>query len=98
MVTPHDAGLAVLELKGIGKEFGAIRALHGVDLRVSKQGDIVGEGALVARCPRAATVVATCPCRLLCWPAAQLEGVHIDRKEAKAHVISQALFQLPFFC
>jgi simple sugar transport system ATP-binding protein len=41
MVTPHDAGLAVLELKGIGKEFGAIRALHGVDLRVSP-GEVVG--------------------------------------------------------
>jgi len=24
MVIPHDAGLQVLELKGIGKEFGAI--------------------------------------------------------------------------
>ena len=41
MVTPHDAGLAVLELKGIGKEFGASRALHGVDLRVSP-GEVVG--------------------------------------------------------
>jgi simple sugar transport system ATP-binding protein len=41
MVTPHDAGLAVLEVKGIGKEFGAIRALHGVDLRVSP-GEVVG--------------------------------------------------------
>ncbi|QOZ31842.1 ATP-binding cassette domain-containing protein [Bradyrhizobium sp. CCBAU 53421] len=41
MVTPHDAGLAVLELKGIGKDFGAIRALHGVDLRVSP-GEVVG--------------------------------------------------------
>ncbi len=29
MVTPHDAGLAVPELKVIGKEFGAIRA-YGV--------------------------------------------------------------------
>ena len=41
MVAPQDAGLAVLELKGIGKEFGAIRALHGVDLRVSP-GEVVG--------------------------------------------------------
>ncbi|ODM80991.1 hypothetical protein [Bradyrhizobium elkanii] len=44
MVTPHDAGLAVLKLKGIGKEFGAIRALHGVDLRVSP-GEVVGNVA-----------------------------------------------------
>src|SRR5690349_2261226 len=31
----------VLELKGIGKEFGAIRALHDVDLRVLP-GEVVG--------------------------------------------------------
>ncbi|MEH2672578.1 hypothetical protein DXU07_25445 [Bradyrhizobium elkanii] len=42
MVTPHDAGLAVLEVKGIGKEFGAIRALHGVDL---SPGEVVGNVA-----------------------------------------------------
>ncbi len=41
MVIPHDAGLPVLELKGIGKEFGAIRALHGVDLRIAP-GEVVG--------------------------------------------------------
>ena len=31
----------VLELKGIGKEFGAIRALHEVDMRISP-GEVVG--------------------------------------------------------
>src|SRR5882757_10021317 len=41
MVTPYGAGLPVLELKGIGKEFGAIRALHGVDMRIFP-GEVVG--------------------------------------------------------
>jgi len=31
----------VLELKGIGKEFGAIRALHEVDMRILP-GEVVG--------------------------------------------------------
>jgi len=31
----------VLELTGIGKEFGAIRALHEVDMRISP-GEVVG--------------------------------------------------------
>jgi simple sugar transport system ATP-binding protein len=41
MVTPHAAGRPVLELTGIGKEFGAIRALHGVDMRIFP-GEAVG--------------------------------------------------------
>src|ERR1700747_3248876 len=47
MLTPDTAGQAipelqpVLELKGIGKEFGAIRALHGVDMQVLP-GEVVG--------------------------------------------------------
>ena len=41
MVTPNAAGQPVLELAGIGKEFGAIRALHGVDLRIFP-GEAVG--------------------------------------------------------
>ena len=41
MVTPRTAGQPVLELTGIGKEFGAIRALHGVDMRVMP-GEVVG--------------------------------------------------------
>src|SRR5882762_6221151 len=41
MLTPHAAGQPVLELKGIGKDFGAIRALHGVDMRILP-GEVVG--------------------------------------------------------
>ena len=41
MVTPDGAGQPVLELKGIGKEFGAIRALHDVDMHVFP-GEVVG--------------------------------------------------------
>src|SRR5438445_1211072 len=41
MLTPHAAGQPVLELKGIGKEFGAIRALHGVDMRIFP-GEVLG--------------------------------------------------------
>src|ERR1700761_7306123 len=41
MVPPEIAGQPVLELKGIGKEFGAIRALHGVDLSIAP-GEVVG--------------------------------------------------------
>ena len=39
----------------------------GVDVRLNRPGDVLGEGALVARCPRAANVVASCNCRVLCW-------------------------------
>src|SRR5437870_13918086 len=41
MVTAATVGKPVLELTGIGKEFGAIRALHGVDMRISP-GEVVG--------------------------------------------------------
>src|ERR1700761_2507620 len=41
MVSPQIAGQPVLELKGIGKQFGAIRALHGVDIRIDP-GEVVG--------------------------------------------------------
>jgi hypothetical protein len=34
MGTTDVAGRPVVELKGIGKDFGAIRALHGVDLQI----------------------------------------------------------------
>src|SRR6201996_5459981 len=41
MVSPQIAGQPVLELKGIGKQFGAIRALHDVDIRIDP-GEVVG--------------------------------------------------------
>jgi simple sugar transport system ATP-binding protein len=41
MVTPQPTGQPVLALKGIGKEFGAIRALHGVDMQIFP-GEVVG--------------------------------------------------------
>ena len=41
MVTAAMAEKPVLELTGIGKEFGAIRALHDVDMRISP-GEVVG--------------------------------------------------------
>ena len=41
METAGAARLPVLELTGIGKEFGAIRALHGVDMQVFP-GEVVG--------------------------------------------------------
>ena len=41
MITPHAIGQPVLQLTGIGKEFGAIRALHGVDMQVFA-GEVVG--------------------------------------------------------
>jgi simple sugar transport system ATP-binding protein len=41
MVTPRASEKPVLELKGIGKEFGAIRALHGVDMQIFA-GEVVG--------------------------------------------------------
>ena len=41
MITAAAAGQPVLELTGIGKDFGAIRALHGIDMRVSP-GEVVG--------------------------------------------------------
>jgi simple sugar transport system ATP-binding protein len=41
MVAVDTNGQPVLELTGIGKEFGAIRALHGVDLQVFP-GEVVG--------------------------------------------------------
>ena len=41
MVTPRETGQAVLELTAVGKEFGAIRALHGVDMQVFA-GEVVG--------------------------------------------------------
>ena len=41
MGTAAAAGQPVLELKGIGKEFGAIRALYGVDLQIFP-GEVVG--------------------------------------------------------
>ena len=34
MVTAETAGQPVLDLTGIGKDFGAIRALHDVDMQV----------------------------------------------------------------
>lgn len=37
----HDRARPVLELSGIGKDFGAIRALSGIDLTI-KAGDVVG--------------------------------------------------------
>ena len=41
MVTVAAAGQPVLELTGIGKDFGAIRALHGMDMRIFP-GEVVG--------------------------------------------------------
>jgi simple sugar transport system ATP-binding protein len=41
MMTPHAAGQPLLALTDIGKEFGAIRALHGVDMRIFP-GEVVG--------------------------------------------------------
>src|SRR5438876_5068217 len=41
MVTAAKVGKPVLELTGIGKEFGAIRALHDVDMQISP-GEVVG--------------------------------------------------------
>jgi simple sugar transport system ATP-binding protein len=41
MVTAATAGKPVLELIGIGKEFGAIRALHEVDMQIFP-GEVVG--------------------------------------------------------
>lgn len=41
MVTAAAAGQPVLELTDIGKDFGAIRALHGMDLQISA-GEVVG--------------------------------------------------------
>src|ERR1700682_5897367 len=41
MVTADTAGQPVLEMTGIGKDFGAIRALHGVDMQVFP-GEVVG--------------------------------------------------------
>ena len=68
-------------------------------MRLSGQGLLLGEGALVARCPRAANVVACCNSRLLCWKADQLQGLHgIDHTVAQVTVVSHALEQLPFFC
>ena len=71
----------------------------GVDVSIARRGDCVGEGALVARCPRQATVVAKSACRLMCWRCKRLERIAtIDRKSASNLVVSQALLQLPFFC
>jgi simple sugar transport system ATP-binding protein len=41
MVTAAVAGQPVLELTGIGKDFGAIRALHDIDMQISA-GEVVG--------------------------------------------------------
>src|SRR2546430_8759925 len=41
MMTAATVGNPVLELTGIGKEFGAIRALHDVDMQISP-GEVVG--------------------------------------------------------
>jgi len=41
MATPQAPAQSVLQLAGIGKKFGAIRALHGVDLEVAP-GEVVG--------------------------------------------------------
>jgi len=41
MATAGVAGQPVLELVGLGKEFGAIRALHGVDMQIFP-GEVVG--------------------------------------------------------
>jgi simple sugar transport system ATP-binding protein len=41
MVTADTAGQPVLEMTAIGKDFGAIRALHGVDMQVFP-GEVVG--------------------------------------------------------
>src|SRR5438045_3767964 len=41
MITAAAAGQPVLELTGIGKDFGAIRALHDVDMQVFP-GEVVG--------------------------------------------------------
>src|ERR1700740_3762033 len=41
MVTSHASGQPVLELTGIGKEFGAVLALHCVDMQVFP-GEVVG--------------------------------------------------------
>ena len=70
---------------------------RGLDVLVKRQGDVVGEAALIAKCPRAANVVAGTSCRLLCWQHEQLVGLNLDRMEAKTKVISQALRNLPFF-
>ena len=71
----------------------------GVDVRLSGQGLLLGEGALVARCPRAANVIACCNSRLLCWKADQLQGLRgIDHTVAQMTVVCHALRHLPFFC
>ena len=41
MATPATTGQPVLELTGIGKDFGAIRALHGIDMQIFP-GEVVG--------------------------------------------------------
>jgi simple sugar transport system ATP-binding protein len=41
MASPHATAQPILELTGIGKEFGAIRALHDVDMKVYP-GEVVG--------------------------------------------------------
>jgi simple sugar transport system ATP-binding protein len=41
MLAPHASEQPILELKGVGKEFGAIRALHGVDMQIFP-GEVVG--------------------------------------------------------
>ncbi len=41
MVKMPQAGQPVLELTGVGKQFGAIRALHAIDMQVSS-GEVVG--------------------------------------------------------
>jgi simple sugar transport system ATP-binding protein len=41
MATPATTGQPVLELTGIGKDFGAIRALHGIDIQIFP-GEVVG--------------------------------------------------------
>src|SRR6202521_3224216 len=41
MVTADTVGQPVLEMTGVGKDFGAIRALHGVDMQVFP-GEVVG--------------------------------------------------------
>jgi simple sugar transport system ATP-binding protein len=51
MATPQASAQPVLQLAGIGKKFGAIRALHGVDLEVAP-GEVVGLMATTARANR----------------------------------------------
>ncbi|KJC36667.1 sugar ABC transporter ATP-binding protein [Bradyrhizobium sp. LTSP885] len=41
MVTDDTARQPILELRGVGKDFGAIRALHGVDMKIFP-GEVVG--------------------------------------------------------